>query len=233
MITISSVSQSRSGVWLGDGSSSAPEVTNIDHEIIEFLHETANDHGWDLKVYEAKNRTNRYHLGSKYKRKGSFRSQLREAGVFKNKHIPEVYFGSSIDQRRALLAGLVDTDGHVSTGCISISQSREELIDDIIRLAHGLGLKASKRFMPINFNGKICNAWRTEIGGDIDNLPIRIERKRIAAKVNKNKDWRRTRVDIEPIGIGEYYGFELDGDHLFMLGDGTVTHNTRSFAKMT
>jgi hypothetical protein len=35
-----------------------------------------------------------------------------------------------------------------------------------------------------------------------------------------------TGIEVEPIGVGEYFGFEIDGDHLFMLGDFTVTHNT-------
>src|SRR5208282_1997964 len=38
-------------------------------------------------------------------------------------------------------------------------------------------------------------------------------------------------ISVEPIGEGEYFGFELDGDHLFMLADGTVTHNSWSFAR--
>ncbi|MBU2843298.1 MULTISPECIES: DEAD/DEAH box helicase [Acidithiobacillus] len=46
--------------------------------------------------------------------------------------------------------------------------------------------------------------------------------------------WRKTPSDIvltticlEPIGEGEYYGFEIAGpDRLFLLGDFTVTHNT-------
>lgn len=31
---------------------------------------------------------------------------------------------------------------------------------------------------------------------------------------------------VNSIGEGDYYGFTIDGDHLFMLGDFTVTHNT-------
>ena len=31
---------------------------------------------------------------------------------------------------------------------------------------------------------------------------------------------------IEDIGKGDYYGFTIDGNHLFTLADGTVTHNT-------
>ena len=33
-------------------------------------------------------------------------------------------------------------------------------------------------------------------------------------------------INVEEIGIGDYYGFTLDGNHLFVLGDFTVTHNT-------
>lgn len=31
---------------------------------------------------------------------------------------------------------------------------------------------------------------------------------------------------IEPLGEGDYYGFQIDGNKRFCLGDGTVTHNT-------
>lgn len=37
-------------------------------------------------------------------------------------------------------------------------------------------------------------------------------------------------ITVDPIGEGDYYGFEIDGDHLFMLGDFTVTHNTYTFS---
>jgi phage terminase large subunit len=41
----------------------------------------------------------------------------------------------------------------------------------------------------------------------------------------------KTKIKIEPIGVGEYIGFELDGDHLFLLEDGTVMHNSHSIAR--
>ena len=34
------------------------------------------------------------------------------------------------------------------------------------------------------------------------------------------------RISIKPIGIDNYYGFEIDGNRRFVLGDYTVTHNT-------
>jgi len=33
-------------------------------------------------------------------------------------------------------------------------------------------------------------------------------------------------INVIPIGVGQYYGFELDGNKRFLLGDYTVTHNT-------
>ena len=33
-------------------------------------------------------------------------------------------------------------------------------------------------------------------------------------------------ISVKPVGDGEYFGFEIDGDRLFLQGDFTVTHNT-------
>ncbi len=33
-------------------------------------------------------------------------------------------------------------------------------------------------------------------------------------------------LQFEDLGEGDYYGFEIDGNHRFLLGDFTVTHNT-------
>ena len=41
-----------------------------------------------------------------------------------------------------------------------------------------------------------------------------------------NKDVLVTGFKINPIGKGNYYGFTLDNNHRYLLGDFTVTHNT-------
>ena len=35
-----------------------------------------------------------------------------------------------------------------------------------------------------------------------------------------------TRIQIVPMSVNDYFGFEIDGNRRFLLGDGTVTHNT-------
>lgn len=42
-----------------------------------------------------------------------------------------------------------------------------------------------------------------------------------------------TDISIQKIGYGDYYGFEIDGNHLYCLGDFTVTHNTFIFTMIT
>jgi len=42
---------------------------------------------------------------------------------------------------------------------------------------------------------------------------------------NENEKEKAT-ITIEPIGHGDYFGFTLDGNNRYLLGDRTVTHNT-------
>lgn len=42
----------------------------------------------------------------------------------------------------------------------------------------------------------------------------------------KNDNCLKTGFTVIPIGEGDYYGFEIDGNHRFLLNDFTVTHNT-------
>ena len=43
------------------------------------------------------------------------------------------------------------------------------------------------------------------------------------------KDVLHVGISIKSVGNGLYFGFHLDGDGLFLLGDFTVTHNTQLF----
>jgi len=88
--------------------------------------EDLNQHGEDKFL-----RCNVLHLG------------LKELNLLNNKHIPEIYMNSSRAIRLALLAGLLDSDGHLSWNQFEISQKRFNLADDIIKLAKSLGFFVS------------------------------------------------------------------------------------------
>ena len=76
--------------------------------------------------------------------KGSVQALLRGLDVLGNKHIPGVYLRSSKEQRRALLAGLLDTDGTVtSTGSVQYTTTSRRLADDVYELIVSLGYRCS------------------------------------------------------------------------------------------
>ncbi len=75
---------------------------------------------------------------------GSVQAILRSIGVLRNKHIPKAYLRASERQRRALLAGLLDTDGtSTSTGSIQFTTTSKRLADDVYELVVSLGYRCS------------------------------------------------------------------------------------------
>src|SRR5205823_14748208 len=79
-----------------------------------------------------------------HRRFGSFVGYLRAAGVLGDKHIPSGYLRASETQRRALLAGLLDTDGTVtSTGNIQFTSTCRRLAHDAYELVTSLGYRCT------------------------------------------------------------------------------------------
>lgn len=91
---------------------------------------------------------------------------LRGLGVLGDKKIPNAYMRASVEQRKALLAGLLDSDGHINAinGIVMFSNSNEYIIDAVLELARSLGQKPVKTFMPStlreNRKGNWLVTWR-------------------------------------------------------------------------
>ena len=75
---------------------------------------------------------------------GSSTAVLRKLGVLGNKHIPGAYLRAAETQRRALLAGLLDTDGYVAAdGTVQFAVTSRRLAADTLELVLSLGYRAS------------------------------------------------------------------------------------------
>jgi hypothetical protein len=139
--------------------------------------------------------------------------------ILEPRHIPHPYKVGTRKVRLFTLAGLLDTDGSVTDGGAEITQKSETLSDDICFIARSLGFAAYKKTKVVK--GEIY--YRVTISGDLTEVPcVRLVfegRKQIKNVLN-------TGFTVEPIGQGVYRGIMLDKDHLFLLGDFTVTHNT-------
>ena len=224
------------GVWLGDGNSHNASVTTGDPEIEEFLQRHAEalgmrSHSADAGPGCVTVKT----LGLTRTGRGGtpVMNTLREIGVLNCKHIPWAFRTGSREQRLAVLAGLLDSDGHYNGKGFDLCLVNERLLDDAVYVARSLGFAAykTKATKTCHNNGVVGTYWRTHISGDVDQIPCRLPRKQAAPRRQK-KDVLVTGITVEPMGVGDYYGFEIDGDRLFLLGDFTVTHNTFVFSRI-
>ena len=141
-------------------------------------------------------------------------------GLNKLERIPDAYKINDRQTRLAVLAGLLDSDGHLdgATG-YEIAHKEKELAQDIIFLARSLGFVASTTTLDdqrqtINISGP-----------GLHEIPVRIGSKKAPAHKRRN-DCLQYGFDVVAKGRGDYYGFQIDGNRRFMLGDFTVTHNT-------
>lgn len=223
------------GVWLGDGHSRSPSITTGDVEIEACVNLYAYAHGLRVRREKNSRRSNVIHIttGKKGDRHNHVRNALAQYRLLKNKHIPWRYKTGTVAERLAVLAGIIDTDGCAANGQYDLTLKSERLIDDIIFVARSLGFTAFKRKCrkTCGNNGRVGNYFRINIGGPVDEIPVRIPRKQIPPR-ERQKDHLVTGITIERAHVGPWHGFTLDGDGLFLLGDFTVTHNTVMFSRI-
>ena len=125
------------GIWLGDGRNRGGEVTSAD----SFVFEEIERRGYKLGKNQEKRKNNcssRTIFG--------LTPNLRKLNVLHNKHIPEIYFRASYQQRLDLLRGLMDSDG-TANNCrkhVVFMNCTEKLSDGVKELALTLGQRPLK-----------------------------------------------------------------------------------------
>ncbi len=220
------------GVWLGDGHSANTRITSPDKEIISFVKNYSQKIG--LNFVRIKN--TKYTVNTPRKvggEKGNYLLNcLREYKLLNNKHIPRAYKINSYKTRLSLLAGLIDSDGYYQDGShyYTYTTKREGLANDVTFLARSLGFWVNKKAIykkcsNSNSPNKSRKYYRLSISGDIYKIPCKVARK-VCKQFSNCYNRLHKAIKVEPIGRGEYYGFELDGNGRFILGDFTVTHNS-------
>lgn len=244
------------GVWLGDGCSDSICICKPYKEISDYCdwyakklgiscdHEKWNE---NLKCYSNHIFYDGYLFGANKQRniKKCKLSKFFEAyKLFGHKHIPDAYLYNSRKVRLQLLAGLLDTDGDLWCNGYHWGSIHKELAEQVRYLANSLGFRTF-------FNGgkkynkqlkRDYEYWGVSISGKIDEIPVRLHHKKIEYDWEdkpSNKDWGTidgitpsvvSSIKITDVGPGEYISITTDGDHRFLLGDGTVTHNSYYFS---
>ena len=219
------------GIWLGDGSQWNCQITNPDKEILDYIEQVIPEECKLTKKYDNKKCPYLNIVGKETGYgKNPFLTFVKKHGK-EEKFIFDEYLYNSKEIRLDLLAGILDSDGYYDQRTYSIVSKYERFTDDIVYLCRSLGLAAyksqvMKRCMNCD-NKELRPYYSISISGDLDIIPNRLSRKKANPRKIK-KDALCVGFKIEEDGIGEYYGFELDGNHRFLLGDFTVTHNSSS-----
>ena len=175
------------GLWLGDGNSRDARITIADPEPLAHLRG----------------------LGYKIEHRDSFGDYgywvrginpiLRDLGLFKNKHIPEMYLFSSAEQRFELLRGLMDSDGYCSkAGQCEFCNIKKRLANGVATLTRSLGFKTTITTGRASLNGRDCGEkYRVLFHPNADVPVFRIQRKLERQSVSAGKDSRASRIYIK------------------------------------
>lgn len=227
------------GVLLGDGSLShgGVGVTTADPEIVEEVRRQALRYG--LRVRQAKGKLGAptYYMSGTMGIKNPIVRVLEALGLRDktsgDKYIPQKYATADRTARLDLLAGLVDTDGHLTRrgGYEYVSKSRA-LADGVAFVARSLGLSARVVEIQKSCQGGFTGTYfRLHIYGDTGEIPCRIARKVVKRDpkrlLRRHRSSTRLGFTVVPTGkVEPYFGFTLSGDGRYLLDDFTVTHNS-------
>jgi superfamily II DNA or RNA helicase len=221
------------GLILGDGSivKGSPSVCTDDIEVVDALGEIATKYGVSAKlIKQAAKRTPQYSLTGPRGRSNTVIDILRSLKLWGcrsgTKFIPHIFKTASRDDRLELLAGILDTDGYLSGKGFDYISKSKDLADDVAFIARSLGFCVSESQKIISSGDYAGNIYyRLNVWGDTNLIPTRIARKK-ADKRLQIKSPLLSGFVLEAAGVGEFFGFEVDVDNLYLTADFTVHHNS-------
>jgi hypothetical protein len=224
------------GVLLGDGglSKGTVKLTSADQEILEqvknylpspvLLKSDGSKYGWRLS------------MGRKNVR-NPLLDQLRILGLAEHtspeKFIPEDYLYSDVEDRLALLQGLMDTDGSATSEVkVEYSTTSPLLAENVKELVQSLGgtVRLRSRITFYTHKGEKRagrTSYRLYIKLPSNIMPFRLSRKANAYHPAGKYEPHRSIVKIEYVGQDYAQCIMLDSENqLYVTDEYIVTHNT-------
>ena len=225
------------GVWLGDGLSDSARICCGEEDVFE-MSSLIEKCGYITKIEKYKS-SKAYTIGvgggiRGVKGSNKFKSGLNNLCLIKNKHIPDIYLYSSVEQRLELLRGLMDTDGHCDKqGRCEFSQANYNLITQVSQLLSSLGISNTVKHKNATCNGKLCDAYRISFTVDREKECFKLHRKLDRLKEHKNiLTNSKVIISVKEIPSVPTKCVMVDNERgLFLCGNKyTVTHNSTLLA---
>jgi len=221
------------GLWLGDGKNRSSEINCGDAEIFQTLINKSFEIGENLekrkKTLETRTTLNQT-------------GKFRELNLLHNKHIPEIYFRASFNQRLELLQGLMDTDGNVNSvrKQAVFTSCNKKLSDDVKHLLLTLGQRPNQVFVTKNSRFTSGTSYRNVKIYPLAFKPIDInpflisgKRDRILKAWGHGKSSIRRIVSIEVSPACQTQCISVDSpDNTYLCTENYIpTHNTGATRK--
>jgi len=138
------------------------------------------------------------------------------------KNIPMDYKINIKKVRLGVLAGFIDMRAtyNEKKNIYIITENTLDRIKDIQFIARSLGFICNyKKFSKDKFKCIIS-------GKGLNDIPVRNPNKKCYAMTIPEYNKLIFKFKVEKLKANEYYGFEIDGNRRFVIGDFTITHNT-------
>lgn len=216
------------GLFLGDGSMErGPAIHNRHEEIYPAIEEIAKQFNIGIRKKEQSDSKGVSYfftngINAEYT-ENPIQHEFRKLGIdvhCRNKFIPHIYKTSSYDDRLELIAGLIDTDGYLSCNTYEYVSASKKLADDMTFVCRSVGLHVTISHKIV----KDVTYYRLNVSGDTDKIPCRREKKKATTRM-QIKSVLVTGFEVNKLDVNDYYGFTLDGDHLYLTEDFIVHHN--------
>jgi len=231
------------GAWLGDGETATAMLTvhEKDRMIADRCIELEGGRCGKWHRHKEKPQVFKINIGGDDDKHTNhdptrLRARLRKLGVLGNKHIPLAYLTASVAQRRELLAGLIDTDGHVSgdgKGRVEFTSTIQALAEGVIELVRSLGFTATCAKGTAQLNGRVVgDKWR--VAWTPHEAVCKLPRKLTRQRLDGDRRWTRHRavIDVHQVESRPVKCITVDSkDHTYLMGHAyTVTHNSQQMA---
>lgn len=218
------------GVWLGDDSTNDSRITCevSDADEMQCLLEstgvkvsrTAHSNAVSLRLGN----------GVQGNRSSSvFMSTMCNLGVIGNKHIPRIYLRASMDQRLALLQGLMDTNGTCDMRSTAMFCTvKKEFAEQVVELCNTLGLKPRFRIHNGKYRGLPHTSYQVSFQAYKKFPVFRFARKLTRCKDGTRSNPRRYIVSCKAIKSQPMRCIQVDRkDGLYLTSTSMVTtHNS-------
>ena len=221
------------GAWLGNGTSVNSTLSFNEPDAFVWEQCVAAVGGHAVRA----DKRNEVRYGTLGSESGDIRGKLRQLEVLNNKHIPESYLMASVEDRRSLLAGLLDTDGSVSrmggdSSRVELCFCTQQLAEDSLQLIRSLGFRATMKESDAAIKGRVVGTrWRICFTArePVFRLPRKLAGQRLGGSTRAS--WKHV-VDIRPIASVPVCCIQVDSPDQTYLCDRsyTVTHNTSQIA---